>query len=183
MKRYRLHVATVALVAALLSFQNLQAAPAPAAPQPGGTLIIVTHQKPAHLDPGVHTSRYTAMINQNTHDSLIWQVEANKFVPGLAERWEVASDFKSYTFYLRRDVRFHDGTPFNAEAVKFTWDRIRDPRTRSTRAPFLGDYKGTEVVDTYTVRVSFNDPYPQFMQSVSERRSGADLTDGHPPAG
>lgn len=169
MKRYRLHVATVALVAALLSFQNLQAAPAPApaAPQLGGTLIIVTHQKPAHLDPGVHTSRYTAMINQNTHDSLIWQVEANKFAAGLAERWEVASDFKSYTFYLRRDVRFHDGTPFNAEAVKFTFDRIRDPRTRSTRAPFLGDYNRTEVVDPYTVRVVFNDPYPQFMQSVS----------------
>jgi peptide/nickel transport system substrate-binding protein len=153
-----------------LSFSLMaQAAPAPPAapPQPGGTLVIVTHQKPPHIDPGVHTSRYTAMINQNTHDPLIWQVEANRFAPGLAERWEASSDLKSYTFHLRRDVKFHDGTPFNAEAVKFTWDRIRDPRTRSTRAPFLGDYVRTDVVDEFTVRVFFNDPYPQFLQSVA----------------
>jgi len=168
--RHTRMVLAIGLLPVLMLFLTPQAAPAPApaaAPQPGGTLIIVTHQKPAHLDPGVHTSRYTAMINQNTHDSLIWQTDPNKFVPGLAERWEVAPDFKSYTFYLRRDVRFHDGTPLNAEAVKFTWDRIRDPKTRSTRAPFLGDYLRTEVLDTYTVRVHFSDPYPQFIQSVS----------------
>jgi peptide/nickel transport system substrate-binding protein len=167
--RFARNLVLVGLLPALTLYvvSLASSAPAPAAaPQPGGTLVIVTHQKPAHLDPGVHTSRYTAMINQNTHDPLIWQTEAHKFVPGLAERWEVASDFKSYTFYLRRDVKFHDGTPFNAEAVKVTWDRIRDPKTRSTRAPFLGDYLRTEVIDPYTVRVHFRDPYPQFLQAV-----------------
>ncbi len=156
-----------ALLLLSLSIYPAMAAPPPAEPRPGGTLIFVTEQKPAHLDPGVHTSRYTAMINQNTHDPLIWQPEPNKFVPGLAERWEVAPDFKSYTFYLRKDVKFHDGTPLNAEAVKFTWDRIRDPKTRSTRAPQLGQYVKAEAIDTYTVRVQFAVPYPQFLQEAA----------------
>lgn len=156
-----------ALLLLSLSTYPATAAPPPAEPRPGGTLIFVTEQKPAHLDPGVHTSRYTAMINQNTHDPLIWQPEPNTFVPGLAERWEIAPDFKSYTFYLRRDVKFHDGTSLNAEAVKFTWDRIRDPKTRSTRAPQLGQYVKAEVTDSYTVRVQFAEPYPQFLQAVS----------------
>ncbi|MGQ0569274.1 MAG: ABC transporter substrate-binding protein [Armatimonadota bacterium] len=166
MNRYTRHAIAIGLLSTLPLFLTVQAAPGPApvTPQTGGTLIIVTHQKPAHLDAGVHTSRYTQMINQQTHDSLIWQVEANKFAPGLAERWEIAPDFKSYTFYLRRDVRFHDGTPMTAESVKFTWDRIRDPKTRSTRSPQLGDYVRTEVIDQYTVRVIFADPYPQFIQ-------------------
>lgn len=167
MRCHRLYLVMFAFVLPSLLVSSVASAPSPPAPQPGGTLIFVTEQKPAHLDPGVHTSRYTAMINQNTHDPLIWQVEPNKYVPGLAERWEIAPDFKSYTFVLRKDVKFHDGTPLNAEAVKATWDRIRDPKTRSTRSPQLGTYVRSEMVDPYTVRVSFADPYPQFLQAVS----------------
>jgi peptide/nickel transport system substrate-binding protein len=142
------------------------AQPAPATPgkaQPGGTLVMVTPQKPAHLDPTVHSSRFTTMINFNTHDPLVWQVKPNVYAPGLAERWEISADFRVYTFYLRKDVTFHDGTPFNAEAVKFTWDRIMDPATRSLRSPELGTYDKSEVVDSHTVRVTFKNPYPTFL--------------------
>ncbi|MBI4280117.1 MAG: hypothetical protein HY660_16825 [Armatimonadetes bacterium] len=168
MSRSTRHLVALALLVPLSLVVTPAALPGPAsAPQPGGTLIIVTHQKPAHLDPGVHTSRYTAMINHNTHDPLVWQVGPDKYAPALAERWDISPDFKSYTFYLRKDVKFHDGTPLTAEAVKFTWDRIRDPRTRSTRAPHLGRYLRSEAVDTHTVRVYFEAPYPQFMFMVA----------------
>lgn len=155
---------------ATTSYNAAQTAPAPAATttaQPGGTLVIVTAQKPAHLDPNVHSSRYTTMVNFNTHDPMVWQVEPNKYAPGLAERWENTPDYKSYTFYLRKDVKFHDGTPLNAEAVKFSWDRIADPKTRSLRAPELGKYDKTEVIDEYTVRITFKEPYPTFFASAS----------------
>lgn len=135
--------------------------------QPGGTLVLVTHQKPAHLDPTVHTSRYTTMVNFNTHDPLVWAVKPHVYAPGLAERWEASADFRVYTFYLRKDVTFHDGTPLTAEAVKFTWDRIIDPATRSLRAPELGTYDKSEVVDSHTVRVTFKDPYPTFLDIAS----------------
>ncbi|MBM3450863.1 MAG: hypothetical protein FJX78_07790, partial [Armatimonadetes bacterium] len=57
--------------------------------------------------------------------------------------------------------------PLTADAVKFTFDRIRDPKSRSTRVPQLGDYVRTDVVNRHTARVVFASPYPQFMQAVS----------------
>ena len=52
-------------------------------------------------------------------------------MPWLAESWSTARDGRSVTFKLRRDVKFHDGTPFNAEAVKFNFDRIVDPKFKA----------------------------------------------------
>ena len=70
--------------------------------------------------------------------------------PWLATGWKLSDDQKSYTFTLRKDVKFHDGTPFNAQAVKIAFDRIKDPTVKSTSAiAILGPfYDGTEVVTT-----------------------------------
>lgn len=144
-----------------------QAKAAAAQAQAGGTLVVVTQQKPAHLDPNVHSSRYTAMVNMNTHDPLIWQPEPNKFEPGLAEKWEVSSDWTTFTFYLRKDVKFHDGTPLTAEAVKFVWDRIKDPATRSLRVATFNNLDRIEVVDTHTIRAVFKSANPPFLQSAA----------------
>jgi peptide/nickel transport system substrate-binding protein len=90
-------------------------------------------------------------------------------VPGLAERWEVSPDGLVYTFYLRHDVVFHDGTPFNAQAVKFNLDRISSPETQSRKAAdMLGPYDHTEVVDDNTVKVHFQEPYAPFLDSASQ---------------
>ena len=72
---------------------------------------------------------------------------------------EHGADGKSVTFKLRRDVEFHDGTPFNAEAVKFNFDRIVDPKFKAggARAALAG-YAGSKVLDEYTVQVSFETP-------------------------
>ena len=68
------------------------------------------------------------------------------------------------TFKLRRDVKFHDGTPFNADAVKFNFDRIVDPKFKAggARAQLAG-YAGSKVLDEFTVQVSFKTPYAPFL--------------------
>ncbi len=91
------------------------------------------------------------------------------FRPSLAEKWEVSPDGKSYTFTLRKDVKFHDGTPFNAAAVVANLNRVADPATKSQKAVFLlGPYAGSDVVDEYTVRIRLKEPYAPLLDGLSQ---------------
>lgn len=106
------------------------------------------------MDPQVTLFDATIRVTLNICEPLVWEPEPGRFVPGLAESWEISPDARTYTFRLRNNVRFHDGTPFNAEAVKFTFDRVIEPATMAGQAhDQLGPYDHTEVVDDRTVRV------------------------------
>jgi peptide/nickel transport system substrate-binding protein len=121
------------------------------------------------LDPNVTTFSSVGIIMAHVFDPLIWQDPLGTFHAGLATEWSVNSDATEYTFKLRNDVKFHDGTPFNAQAVKFTFDRIANPDTKSqTALSLLGPYKETKIVDDYTVTVVFNSPFAPFLDSVSQ---------------
>jgi peptide/nickel transport system substrate-binding protein len=145
---------------------SLGAAPAEA-PRSGGRIVWVDSRTHDNFDANVNVSRYTAWIQNQIYDPLVWQIEPDRFVPGLAESWQVSPDRATYTFKLRRDVVFHDGTPFNAQAVKFTLERILDPETKSRRVGELPNYGGTDVVDAYTVRIRFTKPYNQFLENLA----------------
>ena len=94
--------------------------------------------------------------------------ESGNPVPGLAESWVISDDGMSYTFNLRHDVEFHDGTPFNAAAVKFSLDRIIAPDTQSQLAiTLIGPYASTDVVNEYTAKVNFSEPYAPFLGNLS----------------
>ena len=94
---------------------------------------------------------------------------SNRLLPGLATAWDVAPDGKSVTLKLRSDVGFHDGTPFDAEAVKFTFDTIADPKTASEAAVTqLGPYAGSEVIDPHTVCVKYSQPFGAALASYAE---------------
>lgn len=136
-------------------------------PQEGGTLTWAYIQKPRSLDPNVWTGGSDNDVMRQIFDPLIWSVAPGEFIPGLAESWEVSEDALVYTFNLRQDVTFHDGSPFNAESVKFTFDRIVDPETRSLQAGNLGPYDRTEVIDEYTVAVYFTEPFAPFLTNIS----------------
>src|SRR3972149_1725888 len=97
------------------------------------------------------------------------------------------ADAAASAFRLRDDVKFHDGTPLTAEAVKVTFDRIVDPATRAQTAfSFIGPYDRTEVLGPLQVRVRFKRPYAAFLNAASTpylgiisptalRRYGADF--------
>ena len=140
-----------------------------AASASGGELFYGLTNKFDTLDPNITTFSDVARMDFHMFDPLVWQSKAGVFVPGLAERWEVSADAKQYTFHLRRDVKFHDGTPFTADAVKFTFDRIVDPALKSQSAfGAIGPYDSSAVVDPYTVVVRFKDPYAPFLSSAAQ---------------
>ncbi len=87
--------------------------------------------------------------------------------PWLAERWTIAADQKSVTFTLRQGVKFHDGTAFDAAAVKFHFDSILDARNASPVRPSLGPLEGVDVVDAQTVRLRLSRPYGPLFNNLS----------------
>jgi len=144
----------------------------PAAETPalaGGKLIYGLTLAPSGIDPHVNASSELGIPLTSVYDTLVWQDLGGEFVPGLAKSWEVSDDGLTYTFHLRDDAVFHDGTPFNAQAVKFNFDRIADPALKSQKAIFmLGPYESTEIVDDHTVKVHFKEPYAPFLDSASQ---------------
>jgi peptide/nickel transport system substrate-binding protein len=87
--------------------------------------------------------------------------------PALAERWEISPDQKTYTFYLRRDVRFHDGTPFTARDVVATFEKVQDPTTKAMHVrAYTQDIESFEALDEFTVRFRLRRPYFLVMDGI-----------------
>ena len=156
------HMRGVGAVAAVVGLV-LAGFPAGAADTPG-TLVIGLDQEPPTLDPHASPSAVTYQIIASVTENLLYKGRDGKLQPWLAESWSASKDGRSVTFKLRRDVKFHDGTPFNADAVKFNFDRIVDPKFKpgSSRAQIAG-YAGSKVLDEFTVQVSFETPYAPFL--------------------
>jgi len=129
----------------------------------GLTLIV------SDIDPHTGSSSELGIFLTSVYDPLVWRDQEGNYYPGLAKSWEISEDGRVYTFYLRDDVKFHDGEPFNAEAVKANLDRIVDPELQSHKAVYMmGPYDRTEIVDAYTVQVHFEEPYAPFLDSASQ---------------
>ncbi len=135
----------------------------------GGSLTIGLNLEPDNLDPAVTPFAVSHTVMMNIYDTLVWRGDDGKFYPGLAQKWDATADGKTYTFQLRNDVKFHDGTDFNADAVKFTLDHIVDPASHSGfAANLLGPYDHTEVVDAQNAKVVFTDSFAPFLDGASQ---------------
>jgi peptide/nickel transport system substrate-binding protein len=120
------------------------------------------------LDPQVTNFDTSIRVTLNVCEPLVWEPEPGKFMPGLAEKWDISPDATTYTFNLKKGVKFHDGTPFNAAAVKFTLDRIVDPATKAGQShDQLGPYDHTEIVDDSTVKVVMKQPYAPLLTNMN----------------
>lgn len=134
-----------------------------------GELLYGLTLAPSSIDPHVGASSELGIPLTSVYDPLVWLTTEGEFVPGLAESWEISADGTAYTFYLRRDVTFHDDTPFNAEAVCINLERIANPETRSAKASsLLGPFERCAVVDEYAARVTFSSPYAPFLGAASQ---------------
>ena len=121
------------------------------APKRGGTLRVSYGNEVAGLD--FHTSPgYEMMwVGMNVGCGLINITPDGKFVGDAAESWQMSPEGLLYTFKLKKNVLFHDGTTVDAAAVKFTIERIMDPATRSSMRSFLDSVHSVEVIDPSTV--------------------------------
>ncbi|WP_410585908.1 ABC transporter substrate-binding protein [Amycolatopsis sp. lyj-23] len=161
-------LAATALAAALAGCGAGEDTAAAGAPVDGGTLTYAVDSEPSCLDPHVSPADLTALIGRGVFDSLIAQDGKGGLHPWLAKSWTASPDFKSYTFTLRTGVKFHDGTPFDANAVKANFDHIAAPATKSLYAvTLLGPYAGSTVLAPDTVRVDFKRPFSPFLQAAS----------------
>lgn len=152
---------------------GMLAAPMIARGAPAQTPLTVTWGEddatPRTYDPRVTSSRHEYQVVAQMFDTLISSDGSNKLFPGLATAWEVAPDARSITLKLRTDVGFHDGTPFDAEAVKFTFDTVVDPKTASEGAVTqLGPYAGSTVIDAHTIRIDYTQPFGAAVASLAE---------------
>jgi len=139
-----------------------------AMPVRGGTLTIGLDQEPPTLDPEASPSAVTFQIISDVTESLLYQTPDGKLVPWLATSYTVSPDGKSFTFKLRTDVTFTDGTPLTAEAVKWNFDRIVNPNYRAGSAgPEVAGYTGSTVLDDHTVRLDFKAPFAPFLSYVA----------------
>lgn len=137
---------------------------APAAPTRGGTLVVGVDAEPPTMDPHASPSAITYFMSASTGESLLYLTDDRQLKPWLAESWEVSDGGKTFTFKLRKDVKFQDGTPFDAAAVKWNFDRIVDPNFKAGFAlSSLAGYVGTDVVDDYTARVKFKSAFAPFL--------------------
>jgi ABC-type transport system substrate-binding protein len=110
------------------------------APKKGGTLVFGRGGDSVGLDPAYETDGNSFMICDNVLEALVfYKPESTALEPGLATSWTISPDGKTYTFKLRQGVKFHDGTPFNANAVVFSVGR--QMKTRNVK--FFG--KGWDI--------------------------------------
>lgn len=136
----------------------------------GNKIVYGLTLNPSGFDPHRNVSSELGIPFYSVYDTLVYRhPQTMDFVPGLAERWEMSPDGLSWTFYLRHDVKFHDGTLFNAQAVAVNLDRIMNPDIASGKAKFLlGPYTGYILVDNYTITLKFSEPYAPLLDGLSQ---------------
>jgi peptide/nickel transport system substrate-binding protein len=167
MRGLRLGIALLALV-----FVTPPATDVRAQGQPDGQLTVAFDASiaPSFLDPAENTGLATPFVFLYAlHDALVKPLPGNNMAPCLAESWRESPDGLSYEFKLREGVRFHNGDPFTAEDVKFSFLRYR-----GVSAKLLHDrVKAVEVVDPHRVRFVLNGPWPDFLVFYATPATGA----------
>src|SRR2546423_10647450 len=134
----------------------------------GGTMTFSINADITDMDPlrsGLFVDRN---LMYQMYDSLVRVNPKGDIIPWLAEKWTTSPDGKSYTFTLKQGVKFHDGSVFDAEAVKWNLDRYRLTKD-SRRLAELAPVDSVTVVDPSTVRVDLKTPFVPFLSQLVDR--------------
>ncbi len=162
----------VLLIPMLASYALSAPPPAGPTPQKGGILKMSQREEPptfnCMMNPSIHVFAWATPVFNGLVmiDPTQEEVSVEKVVPSLAERWEISPDGKTYTFYLRKGVKFHDGHPFTAKDAKYSLDFFADLK-QSSLAPMVTMMEKVEIVDDHTVKVSLKYPHVPFILYLS----------------
>jgi peptide/nickel transport system substrate-binding protein len=140
---------------------------APQSNTPPGTLYVALEEEPPELDPNLSSAYVDRQVMASLYDKLVDIDQEGEIVPMLAKSYEISEDDLVYTFHLRKGIKFHDGTEFNAEAVKYNLDRYQEED--SVRSTEVEPIESVEVVDEYTVRVTLSEPFAPFLAVLTDR--------------
>jgi peptide/nickel transport system substrate-binding protein len=131
------------------------AVPASAKPR----AIIAFTQEPTSLDPTADaTASIATILRDNLYEGLVRQDPTGKILGSLARAWDISPDGTVFTFHLVSGAKWHDGTPFTAQDVKFSWERAADAGTQppNPHRDYWAPMKSIDIVDNSTVRVALN---------------------------
>src|SRR5947207_7486076 len=151
------------LLALVASAAVLAVGPA-MAQKKGGTLTVGLELDIPGFD-GLKVGVYDTAANiaaSLIFDTLVKLDDQGKAKPSLALSWSASEDYKVWTFKLRANVKFHDGTPFNAQAVAWTFARLKDPKNNCRCAFYLANILSVEAKDDLTVVYTLKDPSANF---------------------
>ncbi|HAZ27820.1 TPA: ABC transporter substrate-binding protein [Candidatus Acetothermia bacterium] len=130
----------------------------------GAEVRVAVGTEPPGLDPTTNAAAVIRLLlHHNLYENLVQVDEAGNLNGQLALSWEVSPDALVYTFHLREGVRFHDGTPCDAEAVRRSFLRAMDPQTRHPRREFFAGIAAIEALNAQTVRFQLSRPDASFL--------------------
>ena len=139
------------------------------------TIVFAKSGDAVELDPADVTDGESITITDNIFEGLVkYKAGTTEVEPSLATSWEPSADGLVWTFHLRKGVKFQDGTPFNADAVVFSYERQRDPNHpfhKYGKWEYWGwcfnEIKKTEKVDDYTVKITLSKPFAPFISTMA----------------
>ncbi len=134
----------------------------------GGTLRIGLDSDLTTMDPHLSTAYVDRIVYQSIYEPLVQLDKDLTLKPGLATSWNF-TDPTTLVMNLRHGVKFHDGTDFNAQAVKVNFDRMMDPATKSLRASEISSIKDVTVVDDFTIKFTLKAPNASLLATLSDR--------------
>jgi oligopeptide transport system substrate-binding protein len=150
--------------------------------QLSGQTLNLWDQGPLTLDPAISSEMSSHIYVMHIFSGMVRFDSELKPVPDIADHWVVSDDGKTYTFYLRKDVKFHDGRPLTAQDMKFSLERACNPATGSqTASTYLNDIvgaremiggkadnlSGVTVVDDYTLKITIDAPKAYFLSKLA----------------
>jgi peptide/nickel transport system substrate-binding protein len=137
----------------------------PEGPKPEGTLRVAIATFPNTLDGPLAAEQNARNASRPLYDSLLFVNDSGDIEPSLAKSYEISDDGLEYIFHLREGVTFHNGEPFNADAVVFTWKRYSNPDFAwNERWKMAGN---VEKVDDMTVKITTTEPKPLLLRTIA----------------
>lgn len=137
----------------------------PTSDSASATAVIATRFNPQSIDPAIDTTDIPGVLMVGVYEPLVaWDPVSNKLVPALASRWEVSSDGVTYTFEIRKGVKFHDGSTLTAKDVKVSLERIR--RIGQGNSYLLDSVKGIRPLSNFKLQITLSRPFSPFVAGL-----------------
>ena len=137
------------------------------------TLVFVMGTEPVSLDPPNAVDALSLLVNRLVYDSPLMATESGDTEPGLFTRWEHSADGLTWTFHIRKGVKFHDGTSLNAAVVKENWDRCMSEVKKVGRRSFFTPWANNiKIIDEFTIQTESPEPFAPIISFLAHGSGG-----------
>ena len=135
-------------------------------------LIIALESDPSAMDAHYVIDSTSASIIEHMVEPLLDVTPKGDVVPKLAEKWQVSADATEFTLKLKKGIKFHDGQPLNAEAVKVNFERRIDPKAGTKFYFLVAQIESVTVIDEYTVKIKTKVPFAPLLNHLTYPTNG-----------